>query len=210
MQLICLLAVHEQYRSHNKASMGREPALEAIPVILDRDQFSPAAVSPDSGWDLPPAAVRQLEKAGKKDTEGCGRVGGGHQHQLEATGRGYKETESIPKYECAHLPPHPLFPAISVTSTTVWPNLLARRKDIRVLHVKEGSIGESHLLWHWLNHKQLSESSYWSWGGCPPGQHSPFPLAFLLPLDTSCTFRCCALGWWAHCANTSTLARHAP
>lgn len=64
-----LLAVHEQYRSHNKASMGRKPALEAAPVvILERNQFPPAAVSPDSGWDLLLARAGQPEEVGKKDT----------------------------------------------------------------------------------------------------------------------------------------------
>lgn len=62
-----LLAVNEQYRNHNKASMGREPALEASPVILERHQFPPVALSSDSGY-LPLPAAGQLEEDGKEDT----------------------------------------------------------------------------------------------------------------------------------------------
>lgn len=43
------MAIKAQYRSRNEDSMGREPALKAAPVILERDQFPPAAVAPDSG-----------------------------------------------------------------------------------------------------------------------------------------------------------------
>lgn len=79
-----LLAVNEQYRSHNKASMGRKPSLEAVPVILERDQFPP--VAPDSGWDLPLAAADNRRKLEGR-TPGKGPPA--------ATGSGYKEMEGI-------------------------------------------------------------------------------------------------------------------
>lgn len=45
--------------------------------------------------------------------------------QLEGTIRRQKAYQG---YECAHLPPHPLLLAISVTNTRVWLDMLAREE----------------------------------------------------------------------------------
>lgn len=75
--------------------MGREPALGAAPMTLDRDQFSPAALFQTVAETCHRQQWDSWRKLGRRTLRGCGRLGGGHQHQLEATGRGYRETENI-------------------------------------------------------------------------------------------------------------------
>lgn len=99
------------------------------------------------------------------------------------------------KNECAHLPPilcslH----SLCQTQQCGWTCWLGR-KDFRVLHVKEGSTDESHLLWHWLNHSFREQLLELRW----------MPTWAALPLSTSifATLECFLHHWVL-----STLCKH--
>lgn len=134
-----LLAVNEQYRNHNKASMGREPALEAAPVILERHQFPPVALSSDSGY-LPLQQQDSWRKMGRR-TLGRGPPA--------ATGSGCKETEDVSEgWACPPSSPSPCSLQPPWHRQPCGQRCWLGRKDIRDLHFKKGRIKASHFLWH--------------------------------------------------------------
>lgn len=193
MQLVCLLAVHEQHRTVTRPVW--EGNLPWGQLLWHWTETSSHQLLFSRQWLR--LATDSSGTAGESWEEGhWGGVGGwgvgtsSSWRQLEGAIRRQKTYQ---KNECAHLPPI-LFSLHSLCQTqqcgwTCW----LWRKDFRVLHVKEGSTDESHLLWHWLNHKQLlgavtGDEVDAHLGSTPPfHQHFCYPWMFPAPLGAEHT-----------------------